>query len=154
MDAAIFQTLFEVRRQDPIPTRELQPLIEASLAEGHHFLQRLAREAEEGSNTFQGAGEAFFFAYQDGRLVGTAGLNLDPFEKDPNVGRVRRVYVLPGYRGQGIARRLLQTVLKHNRFPILHLRSTPEACRLYESLGFTPTGRDNPTHRKVCQASI
>ncbi|MFN8610234.1 MAG: GNAT family N-acetyltransferase [Vulcanimicrobiota bacterium] len=144
----------DIRRQQPIPVQELQPLIEASLAEGHQFLQRLASEAADGSNTFQNPGEAFFFAYADGQLVGTAGLNLDPFENNPRVGRIRRVYVLPSHRQRGIARRLLQTVLEHNKFPVLHLRSTPEANHLYESLGFQPTGLENPTHRKQCQASI
>lgn len=146
-------TLIEIRRQQPIPTHELQPLIQASLAEGHQFLQRLAREAEDGANTFQNPGEAFFFAYHDKQLIGTAGLNLDPFENDSSIGRVRRVYVLPQFRGQGVARRLLQTVLAHNTFAVLHLRSTPEANRLYESLGFQPTGQANPTHRKVCRPS-
>jgi GNAT superfamily N-acetyltransferase len=139
--------LIEIRRQDPIPTQELGPLIEASLAEGHQFLRRLAREAADGSNTFQSPGEAFFFAYDGDQLVGTAGLNLDPFQGDPDIGRVRRVYVLPSHRGRGIARQLIQTVLEYNSFPVLHLRSTPEANRLYESLGFEPTGQPNPTHK-------
>ena len=79
--------------------------------------------------------------------MATAGLNQDPFANQPHIGRLRRVYVLSSYRQRGIARQLVQTVLAYNTFPVVHLRSTAEANRLYESLGFQPTGLENPTHR-------
>jgi len=139
--------VISIRAQRPIPLEPLQPLIQASLAEGHQFLERLAREYGEGVNTFEKPGEAFFFAYDDEQLVATAGLNQDPFENDPQIGRLRRVYVLPSHRRRGLARQLVQAVLAYNTFPLVHLRSTPDANQLYESLGFQPTGLENPTHK-------
>ena len=139
--------MLRIQNENPVPVQLLDPLIQASKAEGHQFLERLKREYLDGSNAFQKTGEAFFFAYDGDQLVGTAGLNQDPFENQPHIGRLRRVYVLPSHRKQGIARQLVRTVLDYNTFPILHLRSTPEANRLYESLGFLPTGLENPTHR-------
>lgn len=56
--------------------------------------------------------------------------------------------MLPSHRRRGLARQLIQTILEYNTFPVLHLRSTPEAHRLYESLGFQPTGLENPTHKR------
>lgn len=139
--------MVRIQNENPIPLEKLAPLIEASQAEGHQFLARLRCEYQDGTNNFQKPGEAFFFAYDGDQLIGTAGLNQDPFENDPQIGRLRRVYVLPSHRKKGIARQLVQTVLDYNTFPTVHLRSTPEANRLYESLGFQPTGLENPTHR-------
>jgi predicted GNAT family acetyltransferase len=58
------------------------------------------------------------------------------------------VYVRPAYRGQGIARVLLTTVLAKEREsgrltrPVVHARvSNLPAQRLYESIGFSPVGR-------------
>jgi len=146
--------MIEIRQERPLPVHLLDPLIAASKAEGHQFLERLQREYQDGSNAFQKPGEGFFFAYDGDLLVATAGLNLDPFENDPNIGRLRRVYVLPSHRQQGVATRLVRKVLDYNTFPIVHLRSTPEATRLYESFGFRSTGLDNPTHRLCCTPTI
>ena len=133
----------------PIRLDWLQPLIESSLDEGFDFLERLAREYRDGSNTFEKPGEAFFVARSQGQLVGVAGLNLDPFERDPNIGRLRRVYVVPPLRGQGIGRRLVEQVIQHSQFPVLHLRSNPLAAPLYESLGFVPVALEHATHRRT-----
>jgi GNAT superfamily N-acetyltransferase len=132
---------------------ELDHLVEESRAAGFDFLERFVREYRSGENRFENAGEAFFCARVDGgTVVGTGGLNLDPFAGDPSVGRVRRLYVAEAWRGQGIAAELTSTIiaLARKSFRILQLRSTPLARGLYESLGFHPVNGDpQVTHRLV-----
>jgi GNAT superfamily N-acetyltransferase len=128
-----------IERVNELAAEELQPLVVASVAEGYDFIERLAREFAENKNRFDKPGEAFFLAYDGDKLVGTTGLNVDPFMGDPTLGRIRRVYLLPEYRGHGTGRRLLVTALEAARpvFRGLTLwTNNPVAANLYESVGF------------------
>lgn len=118
---------------------EILPLIEESRAEGFDFLQRLKDEYASGANRFDKPGEAIFGVRDaQGRLVAVGGLNRDPFQDDPNVGRLRRVYVRPSWRRRGLAARLVATVLEAARahFNRVQLRSTEEAMEFYRVMGF------------------
>jgi len=85
-------------------------------------------------------GVDFFVARQAGRAAGCAGVLC--------VGRdyaeVKRMYVRPAYRGQGIGRHLLQRLEAHavaRDIRALRLEmgiAQPEAQRLYERFGFRP----------------
>ena len=67
----------------------------------------------------------------------------------PDIGRIRRVYVMPGWRDQGVGRSLVTVLIEHARqnFRCLGLRAdNPNAARLYESIGFLPCSNANATH--------
>jgi len=83
------------------------------------------------------------------RLVGLVAV----YCNDPGQGTafVSNVSVSPDFARQGIARHLLQAAIAHVRalgFQRLHLEVDPQALpalRLYDSLGFQPTGGDQPS---------
>ncbi len=124
-------------RLDPELLAELRA---SSLSEGFKFVDRLMREWESGANRFERPGEALFCCQIDGVVAGICGLNCDPYAADERVGRVRRLYVFPKYRKQGLGKALLQAVIAEarGRFELLHLR-TEAAAAFFESNGFRPT---------------
>lgn len=63
---------------------------------------------------------------------------------EPGIGEIKRMYVAPAHRGQGVSRLVLRALLEHARAVRLAevwletgVRQ-PEAIALYESEGFTP----------------
>lgn len=140
-----------LERVSELFTTELQHLVTEATAEGHLFMQRLVEEYEYGKNRFDKAGEALFVARLDERIVGVCGLNLDPYERDPDVGRVRHLFVEQSVRKMGIARALVSEVVREaaNHYRVLLLRTrNPEADQLYRSLGFsTATVYHHATHQ-------
>jgi GNAT superfamily N-acetyltransferase len=138
-----------VRLKD-LPEDQIRPLLLASEAEGFRFVRRVVREWNAGINTFSGGGDALLGTYVSGQLVGICGLMVDPYTMDPAVGRLRNLYVLPEYRGQGIGASLTRSViaLAAPAYQSLRLRAgTPQAAKFYERLGFTPTpGVPDCTH--------
>jgi GNAT superfamily N-acetyltransferase len=135
---------------------DLNALVAASLAEELRFVKRLQDDWVEGRTRFDGPGEALFVAYEETRVVGVCGLTRDPFAGDSRVGRVRRLFVLPGSRGHGTGQALLGAVIHEARgvFRRLHVR-TPEtglADGFYQRLGFRPlppesAETEHATHR-------
>lgn len=91
---------------------------------------------------------AHFGWWEAGEIVATAGVMIrDDFPsctlKPRCYGWVMDVYVRPGHRRRGHARRLTQTALdwlhaKGVAFVRLHASEQARQARLYESLGFTP----------------
>jgi hypothetical protein len=110
-------------------------------------------EWEEGSNRFDQDGEALFEArLRSGELVGVCGLNRDPYTPGcSRFGRVRRLYVAPATRRQGIASQLVQTIqaAAEGHFDALGLRTHDRpAAAFYEALGFASVaGVPHRTHR-------
>jgi len=140
---------FEIERTRELP-RQIDALVDASLAEGFAFVERLRREWMAGTNRFERPGEAFFVARSADGLLGVCGLNRDPFGGDDAVGRLRRLYVLPSERRRGIARALTTAALDaaEIEFSLVRLRSFDrEAVAFYRSIGFsTVEGDPNATH--------
>jgi putative acetyltransferase len=86
----------------------------------------------------------------DGVIVGCAAVVLSP-----EYGEIKRMYVQPAARGQGLARRLMDTLEQAARdagCPLMVLEtgpSQPEAIALYQRHGFAQCGpygdyRDDP----------
>jgi GNAT superfamily N-acetyltransferase len=83
-------------------------------------------------------------AEEDGQIVGTSGLIF--FEQAPtpanlvgNEGYVLNMYTVPQWRGRGIARALLEEIIryvKNTGIPQLWLYATEEGRPLYEKMGF------------------
>jgi GNAT superfamily N-acetyltransferase len=92
-------------------------------------------------------GSCFFGAYADGAMAGIVGFVRRPGERRQHVAELRSVYVLPEFRGRGVGRMLLETVLSHARSVdgmrqvILCVNAANQpARRLYQSLGFVRFG--------------
>jgi GNAT superfamily N-acetyltransferase len=120
---------------------EVRPLLEASEAEGFSFVRRVVTEWREGKQRFAAPGEALLGSRVDGRLVALCGLMRDPYVDDPEVGRLRNLYVLPEQRGLGFGASLTRRVLElaPPAFRLLRLRAVDaRAARLYERFGFLP----------------
>jgi len=83
---------------------------------------------------------SFFVARIGGQAVGCAALR----ELEPDTGEVKRMFVLEGFRGRGVARLLIAALENHALTLGYHtLRvetgdSQPEAVKLYQSAGYTP----------------
>ena len=125
-----------------LPIVAMQPLLLASEAEGHTFVQRLVDGYADGRNRFDRPGERLFGAYGLGQLVGVGGLNRDPYLlEETAVGRVRHLYVLPQWRRQGVGQQLMAAIIAQGRlhFQRLTLRTfNPDAAAFYVALGFQP----------------
>jgi ribosomal protein S18 acetylase RimI-like enzyme len=88
------------------------------------------------------------FAKQDERIVGCVAVR----KLEENICEMKRLYVIPSARGQGIGRKLAETIIaqakaigyKHMRLDTV--ASMQAANRLYSSLGFHPIApyRYNP----------
>lgn len=97
---------------------------------------------------FSGAqGEAMWGGFDaDGRLCASLGMYRDQGEKTTHKGHLFAMYVASTARGQGLARRLLETAAEHGR--ALNLRQLMLGCnagngnalRLYEQAGFREYG--------------
>jgi GNAT superfamily N-acetyltransferase len=129
---------------------ELDGLVIRSLEEGFKFVQRLRDQYESGINRFDQHGEALLLARDASNVIAVIGLNIDPGGR-PDVMRVRRFYVLPEYRRQGLGQKMLLEVIelaRAARAEVLELHTdNPHAARFYERNGFQALNSSNFTHR-------
>ena len=79
----------------------LSELAREGEAEGFRFLPRLMDEWSSGANRFDQPGEAFFIVTDGGPIVAVCGLNIDPYQTDPGVARLRHLYVRRPARNVG-----------------------------------------------------
>jgi len=86
---------------------------------------------------------AIWVAHTGEEAVGCVALRPLP----DSVGEVKRMYVAPGWRGRGVGRALLETLIEHARtigYQRLRLGTLADMTRaqtLYQSLGFVPIER-------------
>lgn len=93
--------------------------------------------------------EMVFGAFVRGRLVGVAGLRYERRPRTRHKATLFGTYVLPTFRGQGIARALVEAALEQARstpgvrvVQLTVTESNAPALRLYESCGFVPFGTE------------
>lgn len=114
------------------------------------MLDRLVNDFRDGRNRFDQPGECLLGVFDDsGNLLGIGGLNQDPYSPGLPVGRLRRFYILPDYRRQGIGRRLANALLLEAKWTFLTviLRTyTMQGAQFYESLGFIPYDTSTSSH--------
>lgn len=90
------------------------------------------------SESIADANTFLYVAYVDGAIAGYMGVQI--FSGD---GFVTNVATLPNFRRKGVARALINEVLKHEmNFLTLEVReSNAPAINLYKSLGFVEVGK-------------
>jgi GNAT superfamily N-acetyltransferase len=133
-------------------TGELPQGFEALLAEasrqGHQFVERFHSARRRGGERYAVPNEGVFAAFLDGHLAGIAAMGVDPYLSDPDIGRLRHVFVVRAARRKGVAAALVETCLDRGRgFRVIRLRThNPDAARLYERLGFAPVALKDASH--------
>ena len=108
-------------------------------AEGHRHMGRLADDWASGAQRFDREGEALLAGYSDGALVAVGGITWEPALAPGAALRMRRLYVAPEARRQGvamaIANALLQEALAHTRQVTVHA-GNPGADRFWDAQGY------------------
>jgi ribosomal protein S18 acetylase RimI-like enzyme len=82
-----------------------------------------------------------------GEIAGGGVVILSPWLSRPHSSQCRQAFILnvytyPQYRRQGVARRVMLTMIRWCRdqgFAYVSLHASPDGKALYESLGFEPT---------------
>lgn len=125
-----------VRIEDGLPDGFEALRLEAD-REGHNNMTRLAAE--------RSAGEPFFIAllaaYAGGELAGVGGLTAEPEPSTEPALRMRRLYVRPTSRREGIggalASALIQEAFDQTALVTVHAGDAA-AARFWEAQGFAP----------------
>ena len=129
---------------------DIDEIVRLSLSEDFRAMRRLREEWDSGANRFDRPGEVFLEARVGPRLVGVCGLNRDPYAQQPELGRLRHLYVHPEFRRRGIGRELVSMVIEHarGRFSRIRLRTQgADADRFYLAIGFRRVaGEPDATH--------
>jgi GNAT superfamily N-acetyltransferase len=145
-----------LRTLTPSDLAAIRDLAAAADAEGFRFLSRFLADLDAGRVAFDTADTRFLGAAVDGRLVAVGGVTPDPYAGDPQVGRVRHLYVSPQLRKQGIGRELVSALEAWalQRYRTLRLRTdTDAAAQFYECLGYDRIADAEATHsRRLVQA--
>jgi GNAT superfamily N-acetyltransferase len=127
---------------------DLPALAALAQAEGFGMLGVLIAEWAAGTHRFTAPGEALCAARdKGGRLLGLGGITRDPYA--PAL-RMRRFYVRPDARRDGVARALVSAVLEEARVAgagLVRLRAPPAADAFWERCGFLPVQDATATHQ-------
>jgi GNAT superfamily N-acetyltransferase len=107
-------------------------------------------DPESFARDYFGDGSGIWLAYEDGLAIGCIALR--PLGQFPGAGEIKRMYVKPEFRGQGIAERLLKALEEYAAeagYRALYLDTKDDlttAIRFYQAHGYEPCERynDNP----------
>lgn len=139
-----------------LPLNELPAGLEALCAEaardGFHFMDRLMAEWRMGTNRFDQPGEVLLGAFECNGLIGTCGLNRDPYALQGRIGRLRHLYIRRSARRRGVASRLVARILDQAEgvFDTIRLRTdTAEAAAFYVRHGFVRAEAADASHIKL-----
>ena len=156
---------FSIRGIEQTLPNDLASMAQIATQEGHVHVSRLIEEWQSGVNRFSQTGETLIRAIDAaGNTIGVVGLNRDPYYSGVNAGhppgRVRRMYVLPQWRRQGVARALLRRLelRAQGEFTCIQLyTSSANAGRFYVAMGYQPaatTARVNTPDKVSHQKAI
>jgi GNAT superfamily N-acetyltransferase len=127
----------------------LDRLAEAAAAERVGIVGRLIAEWNAGDQRFDGAGEALFAAYANGALAGVGGVTAESRAPEPAI-RMRRLYVLPERRRDGVGRILAGAMMQQGfqaaALLTVNAGASAAAAPFWESLGFRRVERPGITH--------
>ena len=145
--------MIQILEVKEIPFEGFSVLLAESEKEGYNFLRRLETAWRNGTNRFSLTGEGLYRAVNDGELIGIGGINLDPFQNNKRIGRLRRFYIKQSWRKQGVGSMLLNHILENHwvYFEEITLRTHSQIARFfYEKNGFKKIPNEiNHTHKIV-----
>lgn len=101
------------------------------------------RDVVDVETFYQTVGGEFWVIEYQGKVVGTSAYY--PVERGKNAVEIRKMYLLPEFRGQGIGKFLLQQLeetIANRGFQQIWIETASalkEAIQLYESSGYQPT---------------
>ncbi|HEX3887724.1 MAG TPA: GNAT family N-acetyltransferase [Phenylobacterium sp.] len=135
-----------VRVIDQLPADFPALQAEAEL-EGHRNLTRLALGWSADPTEFV----PLLAAFRDGRLIGIGGMTLEPDSSDELALRMRRLYVSPQARRQGVAQMianaLLQEAFDQSALVTVHAGNAGAAA-FWMAMGFAPVEGRNWSHER------
>jgi GNAT superfamily N-acetyltransferase len=115
--------------------------------EGYNMLNRLVTDYDSGENRFDKEGEKLIGNISDDMVTALCGLNIE--STNNQYGRIRRLYVLPKYRNQGIGTELVNHLItfagKYYKGVTVNIGNLP-VSGFYESTGFSPVNNPSYTH--------
>ncbi|RAN32942.1 GNAT family N-acetyltransferase [Hyphomonas pacifica] len=127
-------------------------LLEEAESEGVRNVRMLVSAWASGEEQFDRKGAALFGAFSNEQCVGLGGVTRQSGLDEPAM-RMRRFYVSPSVRGQGVGRLLAQAAIRqglaHARLLTCNARATPAAGPFWLAMGFMPASLPNITH--ICR---
>ena len=124
-------------------------LLADAASEGVGHMARLAEGWASGDQRFDEDGEVLLGALLAGTLAGVGGLSVEPAAPEPAL-RVRRFYVRPDFRRQGVARALasalVQEALDQVDLLTCNAAASPAAAAFWEAQGFSRDASGPWTH--------
>lgn len=137
-----------VRIIDELP-EGFDALLADAASEGVRNMALLAQGWAGGDQRFEREGEALLGALLAGELAGIGGLSVEAASAEP-ARRVRRFYVRPAFRRQGVARTLASALVQEalDQVDLLTCNATasPAAAPFWEAQGFSPDTSGPWTH--------
>ncbi|MGR4864392.1 GNAT family N-acetyltransferase [Caulobacter sp. LARHSG274] len=137
-----------IRISDDLPDG-FDALLADAASEGVGHMARLAESWASGGQRFDRDGEALLAALLAGDLAGVGGLSIEPAAAEP-ARRVRRFYVRPAFRRQGLARTLasalIQEALDQVDLLTCNAAASPAAAPFWQAQGFSPDTSGPWTH--------
>lgn len=130
-----------VRLTDALPD-DFGALRNEASAESYGFIEGLREEWLAGRYDGQDDRFAAFVAFHEGELAGIGALTPDPYDPEPDILRVRHVYVRPLHRGAGVGRTLAAALIQQGLAlaPRLSLRAADRhSVAFWEANGFAPS---------------
>ncbi|MFC4409831.1 GNAT family N-acetyltransferase [Chungangia koreensis] len=145
-----------IQRIEDLQKIDCSRLIQESEAEGYRFVRRLCEDYNMGRNRFDKQGEALFGVWNESdELIAIGGVNQSPFSDSGRIGRLRRFYVRPDSRRQGIGTMLLREITEFSKgnFDEMTLRTdSAKSDAFYRANGFMDTDQfPESTHKMLLQ---
>ena len=99
-------TDFQVAEMNDENISSLEVVNKEALLEGYDHIEKTLAEWRSGENRFSKSGEKLWGIFIGPECIAVGGINIDPYleNNDGTVGRVRQVYVMKEYRGQGLSK--------------------------------------------------
>ena len=123
-------------------------------AEGFNHIEALWQQWHEEDRRFDRPGEMLVAAFAGQDLAGIGGITEDFI--DPSWLRMRRFYVRPNFRRQGVGKAIAEYVLGRalplNRQIVLYTE-TPAGAAFWSATGFVPIEREKTTHAMPARSS-
>jgi GNAT superfamily N-acetyltransferase len=137
-----------VRIIDELPAG-FDALLADAASEDVRNMALLAQDWASSDQRFDGDGEALLGALLAGKLAGLGGLSIELAAAEP-ARRVRRFYVRPALRRQGVARTLasalIQEALDQVDLLTCNAAASPAAAPFWEAQGFSRDSSGPWTH--------